>query len=119
MNGECRNKLHRQGFTLIEVSISATLFLLLALVFYGATINSLQYLTAAKKQTQAIYACQNKMEEVRRLSLDELDSLNGKGFDDGKGKIVVVGVYAQMRIVEVEYRYDDKREAVRMVRLVN
>lgn len=118
-NPKCWKSRQLRGFTLIEVSISATLFLFSAMVFYWSTINSLQYLAVAKKQARAVYTCQSKLEQLRSLSLEDLDSLNGDSFGDGKGKIEVVEVYAQMRQVEVEYRYDDKREPVKLVRLVN
>lgn len=99
----------KKGFTLVELLVAASIFLLATLAFGYLLKTALISIDSASRLNQAAFILQEKMEEMKPLAFDQLAALNGDTFAEGLGKITVTPVLADLVRIKIELDWDPKR----------
>ncbi len=94
---------------MIELLVAASLFLAASMAFGYLLKTGLTSIAAAGNLNRAVYVLQAKMEEMRVLPFEELSDLNGCSFAEGKGRISVVPVLADLMRIKLELKWDPDR----------
>jgi prepilin-type N-terminal cleavage/methylation domain-containing protein len=101
--------LSNKGFTLVELLLAAALFVAAVAGFnYLLKVGSIS-VESASRLSHAVYALQTKMEEIRSYPFSHLNSLNGRTFAKGEGRISVAPVLADLVRVQLELEWDPKK----------
>lgn len=109
--------MNKKGFTLVELLVAASLFLIATLAF-GYLLNmGLTSLATASRLNQAAYSLQAKAEEIRLLPFNQLAGLNGQTFSGGQGRISVTTVLADLVSIKLELRWDPAKSPLRLYTL--
>ncbi|MFH1347686.1 MAG: type II secretion system protein, partial [Candidatus Margulisiibacteriota bacterium] len=101
--------MNKRGFTLIELLIASSLFMVAVIAFNYLLKTSAISSSSATRLNQAAYTIQAKMEEVRNLSFDQLPAQNNSSFAQGKGKVSVIPVMADLLKVQLELDWHPKK----------
>ncbi|MBU0671600.1 MAG: type II secretion system GspH family protein [Candidatus Margulisbacteria bacterium] len=93
--------MNKRGFTLIELIVATSLFLIAVASFSQLLKIAASSITAAERLNLATYEIQAEMEELRSLTFNQLYAQSGRSFAQGKGKIQVSPVLADLVRVEL------------------
>jgi len=104
--------LNKPGLTLIELLVSASLFLIISFSFVYVSKTAASSLKTASHLSQAVYTLQTKMEEVKRRDFTKLLSLNGTTFAKEKGKILVAPLLDDLLKIKIEYQWHAKKPPI-------
>lgn len=101
--------LNRRGFTLVELLLAASLFLVATTAFGYLLRVGKTAVGSASKFNQSVYAIQARMEEVKRLPFDQLISLDGSTFAQGMGKVSAIPLSADLVSIQLELKWAPKK----------
>lgn len=101
--------MNKRGFTLVELLVAASIFLVSTLAFGSLLKMSLASIHSASELNRAAYMLQTKTEEIQAIPFAELSGLNGASFANGKGKISVSPVLADLVRIRLELKWDPDR----------
>jgi prepilin-type N-terminal cleavage/methylation domain-containing protein len=109
--------LSNKGFTLVELLLAAALFVAAVAGFnYLLKAGSIS-VESASRLSRAVYTLQAKMEEIRSYPFSHLSSLNGMSFSNGKGRISVAPVLADLVRIQLELEWDPKKIPLKILTL--
>jgi prepilin-type N-terminal cleavage/methylation domain-containing protein len=106
--------LNRKGFTLVELLVASSLFLLATLTFSYLLKTGISSVESAARLKQATYTLQSRAEEIRALSFSDLPSLDGTTFAQGRGNISVTPALADLVKIELELEWDPNKIPLRI-----
>jgi prepilin-type N-terminal cleavage/methylation domain-containing protein len=85
-----------KGFTLIEVLIASLLICLSAASITYLLQTGIRSVALSRRTTKEMMVTSSVMEELRSRPFGDLLSMNGYSFDNGKGKIAITSVGADL-----------------------
>ena len=94
--------MNNRGFTLVEVLIALAVFIIALGVSVYLFRSTLAGIKKSYKLTEISFTIQAKMEELRSMHFEDLSSLSGAEFADGKGKITVIPMQADLLTIAIE-----------------
>lgn len=94
--------MNNRGFTLVEVLIALAVFIIALGVSVYLFRSTLVGIKRSYELTETSFTIQAKMEELRSMPFEDLSSLSGAEFADGKGKITVVPVQSDLLKLSIE-----------------
>jgi prepilin-type N-terminal cleavage/methylation domain-containing protein len=109
--------LNKRGFTLVELLVAASIFLVATLAFGSLLKIGMSSIRAARDLNRAAYTLQAKMEEIQETPFAELPGLNGSSFANGKGRISVSPVLADLVRIRLELSWDPDRTSLHIYTL--
>lgn len=109
--------MNKRGFTLVELLVAASLFLVVTLAFGYLLKTGLASIAAASRLNQAAYTLQAKIEEIHALPFDHLSALNGNPFAESFGKVYVTPVLADLVRIKLELEWDPKKAPLKLYTL--
>jgi len=98
--------LNKRGFTLVELLVAASLFLVATIAFGSLLKIGLASISSASDLNRAAYLLQAEMEEIQGLPFAELPGMNGSSFANGRGRISVSPVLADLIRVRLELSWN-------------
>ena len=93
--------MNNKGFTLIEVLVSSTVLIIATTWIFSLFRANLFYIQKNRVLVNATYLAQEKMEEMRGFSFDELKKINHLTFNQGQGYIRVEPAGADLAKIEI------------------
>lgn len=106
--------MNKRGFTLVEVLLASAIFVI-AVSTFGYLLNQAQNsVSTIDDLSRALYIARSKVEEIRNIPFDQLLVLNGSTFFEGKGKILIVPVLADLTRIQVELKWNPNRTPIRI-----
>ncbi|MEE8637993.1 MAG: prepilin-type N-terminal cleavage/methylation domain-containing protein [Candidatus Margulisiibacteriota bacterium] len=109
--------MNRKGFTLVELLVAASLFLVATSAFGYLLKTGLVSIETASRLNQAAYELQAKMEEIRPLPFNQLAALNGSAFAQDRGEVSVTPVLADLVRIKLELEWDPKKTSLKLYTL--
>lgn len=109
--------MNRSGFSLVGLLVAAALFVAAVAGFNYLLRAGSGSIKTASRLSQAVCLAQSKMETFRGYDFDRLPHLNNRLFADGRGKISVTPILADLLSLELELQWDEKKLPVKMVTL--
>lgn len=109
--------MNKKGFTLVELLVATAIFLAATIAFGHLLKVSLVSVNAAARLNRAACELQDKMEGIRALPFAKLRGLDGDIFADGRGRVAVTPVLADLLSVRVELSWDARRAPLKIISL--
>jgi prepilin-type N-terminal cleavage/methylation domain-containing protein len=109
--------LNKKGFTLVELLVAATIFLVATFAFAYLLKIGMASVQNTARLNLAIYSLQAQAEEMRSLPFSSLVSLNGRSFAQGKGKISVIPAVTDLLKIELELEWDPNKIPLKITTL--
>ncbi|MBI5399613.1 prepilin-type N-terminal cleavage/methylation domain-containing protein [Candidatus Saganbacteria bacterium] len=107
----------KNGFTLVELLISAFLCLIAVSAFSYLLKGSYNALSSAEHFSQAACQMRSMMESLRAKPFDQLPNQDNKSFAGGRGKIKIIPVFADLTKIQLELNWQPKRASLRLATL--
>jgi prepilin-type N-terminal cleavage/methylation domain-containing protein len=109
--------LSKKGFTLVELLIAASIFLIATFAFAYLLKLGMASAQNTFQLNQARYTLQTQAEKLRSLPFSSLASFNGQSFAQGKGKISVIPAVTDLLKIELELEWDPNKVPLKITTL--
>lgn len=109
--------MNKKGFTLVELLVAATIFLVATFAFAYLLKIGMASVQNTSRFNHATYSLVTQAEEIKSLPFSSLASLNGRSFAQGDGKISVVPALADLLKIELELAWDPNKVPLKVTTL--
>jgi len=102
----------RKGVTLVEILISAVIFIIAISAFNFFLKTARTSLETAEQLSLSHHLLEAQMEELRSLTFQDLPALQGKTFGQGKGTITITSLDADLLSLRLDYQNKPKQALI-------
>jgi len=105
---------NKNGFTLIEILVAVTLFLLATVSFTFVLQSAKTSANTTEVKQQAIYAVQATYEQLKLVPFNQLKNFDGLTFWQKQGKIEVKNLLADLLTVKIELAWHPQKNPIKL-----
>jgi len=109
--------LNNKGFTLVELLVVSTIFLVSVIAFTAGARVCLSSVKAASQLNKTVYVLQGEMERIKTIPFAQLIKLNGQTFAASQGKVATSSLLPDLVSIKVELKYSPNKNLLEIYTL--